>query len=431
MILLQDEDQIYFKKTRDYFKEVISDYSNGNYRSAVVMLCSVVLCDLLLKLQELDEVYDDGIAKNILQEVNRERTNPSGRSRSSWEKQLVDKIYNQTELLDLQAYTELNHLYDHRNFSAHPALNEDYELIIPSRDTTIAHITNVLNNILVKPPVFAKNIVSFLSDDIAAKKDIYLGETEKFKKYLQTKFLAKMTDAMKVSVFKAFWKFCFCNPDNELCMENLKVNRYVLEMIMEDYPDILKYIDSDEVYKSISSNKECCYHFCIFLSKYPFLYNHISEEIKLCITPDKEDHELMAFSWYKSSNKTEHMQNMIHNKVFDIHDSHVINYLSKTYREEGLGQLFGDYCIEAYADSGSFDCADYRFKKLISPNLDLFNENQFIQLIEATNSNDQLYARGLAKRSNNEIVKAAKEVLEDSFDYAKYKHFDFDNALIP
>ena len=49
---------------------------------------------------------------------------------------------------------------------------------------------------------------------------------------------------------------------------------------------------------------------------------------------------------------------------------------------------------------------------------------------EATNSNDQLYARGLAKRSNNEIVKVAKEVLDDSFDYAKYKHFDFDNTLI-
>ncbi len=430
MILLQDEDQIYFKKTRDYFKEVISDYSNGNYRSAVVMLYSVVVCDLLLKLQELDEVYNDTIAKEILKDVNNERENPSTKSRSAWEKQLIEQIYKKTELLDLQAYTELNHLYDHRNFSAHPAMNANYELFIPSRDTTIAHITSVLNNILVKPPVFAKNIVGFLSDDIAAKKDIYLGETPKFKEYLQTKFLDKMTEAMKANVFKAFWKFCFCSPDNEQCMENIRVNRYVLEMIMDDFPDIIRYIDDEEVYKSISNNKICCYHFCILLSKYPHLYSHVSDEIKLCIEPDTDDHELRIISWFRSKNKTEHMKKMIEDKVFDLNNKFVIKYISKSYKEEGLGNLFAEYCIEAYANSDCFDCADFRFATFISPNLDLFDKEQFIRLIEAIDTNDQLYARGLAKNSNNEIVKVAKGVLDAGFEYDSYRNFRFDNSLI-
>lgn len=429
MILLQDEDRIYFKKTRDYFREVLSDYSNGNYRSAVVMLYSVTICDLLLKLQELNEVYNDGIASSILKDVNKERINPSGKSKSSWEKQLIDRIYNETKMLDLQAYTEINHLYDHRNFSAHPALNENYELIIPSRDITIAHITSILNNVLIKPPVFAKNIVSFLSDDIAAKKDIYWGEKEKFKEYLHNKSFVKMTDAMKVNVFKAFWKFCFCKPDNPQCMENIRVNLYVLEMIMDDYQGILDYIDNDEVFKSIANNRECCYYFSLFVSMYPYLYEHLSNEIKLCIVPSEEDHDLRAFAWYKASDKKEHIQNLINDEVFNLEDEKVIEYLGKSYREEGLACLYVDYCIAAYAKSWSFNTADFRFAKLIYPNLELFDKEQFIRLIEACDSNDQLYNRWGAMNANNSIVKAAKDVLGDDYDYAQYKNFKFNEEL--
>ncbi|MFC0035379.1 hypothetical protein [Cardiobacterium valvarum] len=51
------------KNTKDYFAEVVSCYNSGNYRSAVVMLWSVAVCDLLFKLNELAERYDDTKAK--------------------------------------------------------------------------------------------------------------------------------------------------------------------------------------------------------------------------------------------------------------------------------------------------------------------------------------------------------------------------------
>ena len=47
MIYIPEVDDIYFQKTREYFDEVLSSYANGNYRSAVVMLYSVAICDLL------------------------------------------------------------------------------------------------------------------------------------------------------------------------------------------------------------------------------------------------------------------------------------------------------------------------------------------------------------------------------------------------
>ena len=57
MVYLPDSEDIYFAKTKEYFSEVISNYASGNYRSAVVMLYSVAICDLLFKLKELCDMY--------------------------------------------------------------------------------------------------------------------------------------------------------------------------------------------------------------------------------------------------------------------------------------------------------------------------------------------------------------------------------------
>ena len=64
-------DRIHYGKTKDYFKEVLSSYHNGNHRSAVVMLWSVAVCDLVYKLQSLIDLYDDASAKLILAEMSK------------------------------------------------------------------------------------------------------------------------------------------------------------------------------------------------------------------------------------------------------------------------------------------------------------------------------------------------------------------------
>ena len=51
---------IFDARSREYFSEVLSCYTAGNYRSAVVMLWSVVVCDLLFKIQTFNE-SDNGI----------------------------------------------------------------------------------------------------------------------------------------------------------------------------------------------------------------------------------------------------------------------------------------------------------------------------------------------------------------------------------
>ena len=56
-------------KSAEYFGEVFSSYQNENYRSAIVMLWSVAVCDALFKLRHLVDVYGDKPAQNILNDV--------------------------------------------------------------------------------------------------------------------------------------------------------------------------------------------------------------------------------------------------------------------------------------------------------------------------------------------------------------------------
>jgi hypothetical protein len=60
-------------RTRNYFGEVYRSYAGGSFRSAVVMLWSVVICDLLFKLDALANTYTDDSARQILEAVEKRR----------------------------------------------------------------------------------------------------------------------------------------------------------------------------------------------------------------------------------------------------------------------------------------------------------------------------------------------------------------------
>ena len=214
MDIFKESEHICSSKSRLYFEEVIRSYSIGNYRSAIVMLYSICLCDLVFKLHELNDLYKDKTAQKILESIN--NLKQKSESKSSWEKELVDSIYKNTQLLDLQAYTHLNHLYDYRNLSAHPALDRNGELISPPKEIVAAYIRTSLETILLKPAIFIKDITEYLSEDLSEKKEYITADKDQFKKYLDSKYLSKMNDVIFVRVFQSFWKFTFflSNPEH-------------------------------------------------------------------------------------------------------------------------------------------------------------------------------------------------------------------------
>lgn len=427
-IYIPEIDEIYFPKTKEYFEEVISSYANGNYRSAIVMLYSVAICDILFKLQELKDMFNDPVADEILHEVDKMRNTHDNKSKSKWEKELLDNIYKRTNLLDLEAYTNLNHLYDHRNFSAHPALNENYELIMPSKETTIAHIKNTLRNILIKPPIFIKNIIDALTEDLSGKDEIYRRKYKELSIYLNNRYYGKMPEAMKLTVLKAFWKFCFCLPDNEDCMRNLRINRMALEALIDCIPkEACSYIKDNTHLFSASDDGRCMTGLILTLSNHPEIYNVLSAEIKLQVDLHIEKHDnAKLISWFKSATPKEHILSL--QDVEQINsDMGAIELLIQHFSDIGEMPLLIDYFIDYYGKSGSYNTADQRFEIEIQPFIDQMTDKQIMRLIEVTEGNRQIYDRGAAYSANSKIAQRAKKVLRDDFDYSVFPHFKFDS----
>ena len=115
------KEQIYFQKTREYFEEIEKSFYSESYRSAVVMLYSVVIADLLYKLEELKDYYSDTVAENIIDEVNSIRkANPKS---SEWENKLIERVSKETSIIEPYILVNIEHLKEIRNFLAHPSLD--------------------------------------------------------------------------------------------------------------------------------------------------------------------------------------------------------------------------------------------------------------------------------------------------------------------
>ncbi|SFP63415.1 hypothetical protein SAMN02910344_01924 [Ruminobacter amylophilus] len=432
MIYIPESEKIYFEKTQRYFSEVISSYSDGRYRSAVVILYSVVICDLLLKLKELSDVYDDKQANLILSEIDDNRQSKDNSiSKSKWEKDLVEKIYKQTNLLDDATYTNICHLKDHRNFCAHPSLNENYELFEPSKEMAICHIKNMLEGVLIKPPIFISNVLEMMLKDLEDKKEIYINDKDKFRSYVSRKYFRYMTNDMKKKMFRSFWKLCFCLPNDEKCTSNIRLNLWVLEFLYIEIHDICDYIKSERMFTQISPDDVSCTRLCAFLALNPKAYSNLGNEIKDIIKSFVEKNALgKQISWFVDCNYKKHIQKLMSENFYSNIDNIVFNFMKKTYGEIGELSIFVDYCIEYFNRSENYSQAGQRYKFVISTLLANMTKEQYLKLISVINSNNQLYGRYDAYYANTEIVSYAISKLGNNFDFNQYENFKFDSTKI-
>jgi hypothetical protein len=172
---LQTE-KIYSAKTKEYFEEVIKSYYSESYRSAIVMLYSIVIADLVYKIEELKELYEDKNAIEILDEItDLQNRNPNS---PDWESKLIELVKEKTNLLEPADFLHLTTLQKHRHLCAHPVLTQNFELYRPNRETTRAHIRNMLEGVLVKPPLLSRKIFEDLLLNLTSVKTIIYNDTQ-------------------------------------------------------------------------------------------------------------------------------------------------------------------------------------------------------------------------------------------------------------
>ena len=421
-LYLVDSENIYFPQIKEYFKEIISSYDNENYRSAMVMLYSTIVCDLMLKLKELSDVYSDEKAEKILNEINEKRKTNS--KDSSWEWELITRIHKETELLTLESYSAISHIYDLRNLSAHPAMREDYELISPSRELTIAYIKKALEDIFIKPSVFVNNIVDRMSNDIATKKELYKDDYESFDKYLNKVYFDRMSTKMVTQVFKAFWKFTLKKTDEEIYEQNRKINYAVLKSMLSKYYDLIcEYIKENHSYFTIAQDSKCLTTICLLASLYPNVYHSLDETVKKQIEKFDED-KIYLIKWYTSNSLEEHM-NTLKTKRLRSLKKYQTDALKRICDYQGSPKLFIDFLINYYSKSDSYSSAKYRFDTILQYYLDLFDLNDFVALLEVINTNNQIYNYISQRSRNNKILEILSDVIPPDFNFDIYENFEF------
>lgn len=406
--------------TKELFKEVHSSYTMGNYRSATVMLWSVVVTDLLSKLNELDTIYNDPKALQILNDIRLEQARDS--KSSKWESEIIEKFHKQLNFFETYEVADLEYLQQMRHVSAHPVITSADLLHVPAKEKVYSLIRSALESVLTKEALFSSKIIEVIFTDLNTVKNT-LVTFEDRERYFIHKFLNKMPNNVLIKFIKTLWKYIF-KINNADVEANREINIDILQVIIKNKKEsFLIFLQNEKTFISdLKLESQLKTALLDFLINNRFIIDFFEEESVQTIHAIIDD-----------QNSDKKYQIIKHQRIIDY-----INYLlttdtknliitnleilEKESIENSCIKEFYDLCVYGYCQSNSFNEADGTFDKLIRTNLDNFNLIQLRNLIEGANSNDQCWARW-GKSSDHLLVKTAITKLDPNFSFTSYTNF--------
>jgi hypothetical protein len=418
-------ENIHSDKTKEYFQEVIKSYYNENYRSAIVMLYSVTLTDLILKLKALKEVYNDEKAIIILEKI--EKLQSENSTSPEWESKLIELVKQQTNLLEQSDFLNIQNLQKLRHLCAHPIITQNYELYRPNKETVRAHIRNILEGLLIKPPLLSRKIFDDLVADLNENKNILINDKD-LERYLSAKYFKNINIYVEKQLFKSLWKITY-RIDAVQCNQSREINARTIKLFLNrNYNEIIQELKSDKDYYS-KLNQVAIREVIDLVNNFPEIYKILSEEAKLLIEAEiNSDADLKAYAWFLSSEIKEHVDYLLSDKFnpseFDKKyiSTDTILHLAYVLCEHADKADANRLLIYFFGISGTYDTADVRYSQLIKSHLNEFTIDEYKQLLDIIEGNSQIYYRRQANSTNNEIRYAVLNK-DQNFDFTPYYHF--------
>lgn len=415
-------EKISIAKTRNYFKEVIQTFYSGAYRSCIVTLYSVVICDLIFKLEELRDIYNDSSAGSILKELAKKQSaNPKS---PDWETELIELIKERTSILELYEIDSIYQLQKQRHLSAHPVLSASSILYTPNKETITAHIKNMLLFVLTKPAFFSQKMASNIIDDIAENKDRLI-IVKGLKRYLESKYFKNAKQELYNNLFKLLWKFTF-KLNNDDCINNRDINLQVLNIVYnKDRTEIEKFIRSEQGFFDFITEEDIIKSFMFFLFDYRKIYSCLSQSTQILIDSEISKNEKFEFiSWFKDDSFEEYfarIQKLVNEHNISLPSEYFFK-VKELAAQFDMQDEFNNLAIELFGNSGSFSLADIRFSKFIEPIIADLDEKQIEKIIEKIDNNSQISGRRRAS-SDNIVIRKAMLKLNPNFDFSGYRSF--------
>ena len=416
-------EQIKNSKSKEYFEEVVKSFYSNNNRSAIVMLYSVVICDLIFKLQELKEQYNDDNAKSILNEIEEiQKRNPTS---SQWENQLIELVKEKTNILENSDYQNIVHLQKHRHLCAHPVILQNYELYSPNQETVRAHIINISEGLLIKPSLLSKKVFDEFLANLVDIKDILIKESD-IETHLSAKYFDNLNSSVEKELFRSLWKIVF-KIDNTKCNENRDINFKALKIILNrNYNLILDFIKADSQYFSNNLNFDFFDIILKMINSYPKILENLNKSAKTLVSNKiNQDNNYVFIAWFLNDTLVKHLT-FIKEKDYEFFSeikTKSINELFNVFKQQGLNKEGNELIIFMYGKSTSFDQADAIFDNIIQQNIKQFSLLELTELVKNIQNNGQVNGRRYAKWSNR-IIKEKIDILNPSFYYSPYNYFE-------
>ena len=418
--LSQLEENINNKNSKLYFREIISSYYNGNYKAAITLLYSVVICDLVFKLHELKDCFNDSRSQGILSKIEQQQeSNPTS---PEWEKVIVDEMFASRYIIDSATKAHIEALRNERNLCAHPVLKYSLELFTPSKEAVLGHITNALIDVLTKSSLHGnKNMFEHILNDIEKNTTSFLNYKD-LGRYLDSKYFNSISNKEEeYRIFKNLWKLVF-KVDDEKCKKNRKINRWAMYCILlrnrqyveSRIKDDIKVLES----KLNLENKDIVKNIVRFLNISPSTYRCFSPDVIQILDDQVTSFGFDNISLFKITDIKDYILNL---ETIGISDSkYIISYLNET--DNTL--LINQFAINQFLGSNSYDEADAYFDEIISARLTSLSDQLIIELLEGCNNNGQIYYRRKSRESN-QLIRNEIEKRGLSVDWTKYTNLRF------
>lgn len=404
-------------RTREYMDEVLSCYYSKNYRSAVVMLYSVVICDLIYKLQRLRDLYGDSAAIKILNDIEKLQTdNPIS---SIWENTIRDKLIQNQRILSPVEATHIEALQKERHLCAHPVIKNNAELHKPNQATVYSHIITALDEILTRPALLGNRLLELILNDIATQRKI-LRKPNEFLSYVREKFLDKIKSSeIEQKLIIGLWKFVF-KLTNDDAKKNRKINLLLLNELCSRNENVLKDVilkNSEKLSSNVNiEDLDTLSSFVTFLNSHQTLYEYLTKHFKITLEAQINKYSLIKhISFFLHKDLKVFLEQLLSSVAEDDKWKYQMNYIEKRLSKEDSLRI----PIAIFSRSESFNDAFSNYSIFISPYLKDMNERNLTEVLDAILNNGQIhYCYKIQDKYS--IIKSTALALNPDFDFSKY-----------
>ncbi len=366
-----------------------------------------IVYDIIHKIQEL-ELTGDKNAARIIERYEKIRRSGDSRASLDFERDILKIAQTEFELISDVELIDLTRVQADRNRCAHPALNAEDEIYLPTAELARVHLRNAFDILLKRPPIQGKAALSRLAQDINS--DYFPQSIDEAYNYFSSGPLGRAKPSLVRNFVIMLLKDIFdhdidLEKKTKLCIALQATGKlhpiYTQTTINEKLNDIIVQAQDQEMIYAV-----------MFLSYFPDSWNYLKNDSKSRLqTFVKKLPNENLISGIAYSIKIPDLKNYAILRMNSVTYSQLISLVeNNVYFPELV-----DMAVRGYIASGSFAEANSIAKYLIIPLGSHITANQIETLLEACAKNDQI---NHSNERNNVInhLKTLKIIPEITFD---------------